>query len=210
VTQGDIGGTSLRKLHELGDVPQWVSWLKETFEKHEAESRAALEREIRRAADAPATAQPKWRTTVRLYSPSHSIRQKPINEFNAGLRWLKFRAVQGRSDQLLVDLDAGSNMLISDVWQSSYHMARRVVMALNVATLGYFGSTSYSIAIRRRPVASERRRRDTSPVGASSATTTFASTATSSAKSTSRRPQSFGGCSSSQRPAWAIRGSRGS
>jgi AbiV family abortive infection protein len=133
-----FGGASMKKLYEFKSVPQWVSWLKETFERSEAESREALEREMRRAADDPAHATPKWRTTVRLYTTSHSIRQKPLNDFNNGLHWLKIRAVSNKNDQLLVDLDAFSSLGISDVWKSSLFMVRRLVMALNVGTLGYF------------------------------------------------------------------------
>jgi AbiV family abortive infection protein len=133
-----FGGASMRKLHECADVRKWVTWLKETFETNEAESRAALDREMARVVDDRKTAQPKWRTTIRLYSASHSIRQKPLNNFNSGLHWVKFRAVSGKNNQLLVDLDAGSNLAITDVWQTSYFLSRRLVMALNVATLGHF------------------------------------------------------------------------
>jgi hypothetical protein len=133
-----FGGPSMKKLHELGSVPQWVTWLKETFQKSEAESRAALDREMRRTADDPTTAKAKWRTTIRVYSTTHSIRQKPLNDFNNGLRWMKLRSVAGKRDQLLIDLEAGSNLLVGDVYKSSLFMSRRLVMALSVGTLGYF------------------------------------------------------------------------
>ena len=133
-----MGAKSMAKLKELGSVPAWVTWLKETLEENEAEARAAVDRELQRQPDQPAQAKPKWRTTIRLYSASHSIRQRPLNQVNEGLAWIKFRAVSGKQDQLLVDLDATSDLTLDDVWKSSLALSRRLVMALNVATIGYF------------------------------------------------------------------------
>lgn len=133
-----FGSTSLAKLKELGDVREWVSWLKDTFEKAEAEAKTAVDRELARPLDEPAHAKPKWRMTVRLRTLSHSVRQKPLNEVNNGLAWLKLRAVSGKRDQLLIDLTSTSNLSFEDAYKSDLALARRVAMALNVATLGVF------------------------------------------------------------------------
>jgi hypothetical protein len=61
-----MGHKSMQKLAELGSTRAWVTWLKETFEQNEAETRALMEREMRRAADDPATAHDKWLITIRL------------------------------------------------------------------------------------------------------------------------------------------------
>lgn len=133
-----MGHKSMQKLAELGSTSAWVAWLKETFEKHEAETRALIEREMRRSADDPATATDKWLVTIRLYTDSNAIRQKDLNKWNQGIRWIKLRAVSGKKDQLLVDLSATSEVTIENVWRMGLTMGRRVVMALNVSTLGYF------------------------------------------------------------------------
>lgn len=133
-----MGGSSMRKLKELGSVPEWVKWLRKTFEDNETESRAALERELQRKPDPEDRRKPKWRVTIRLFTPSHSIRQKVLNDVNKGLDWVQFRAVSGKPDQLLVDLQAPSDVTVDHVWRSSHFMSRRLVMALNVATLGFF------------------------------------------------------------------------
>jgi AbiV family abortive infection protein len=133
-----MGHKSMQKLAELGSTRAWVTWLKETFEQNEAETRALMEREMRRAADDPATAHDKWLITIRLYTDSNSIRQKDLNKWNQGIRWIKLRAVSGKKDQLLVDLSATSEIRLEAVWRMGLTMARRVVMALNVSTLGYF------------------------------------------------------------------------
>ena len=133
-----MGHKSMQKLAELGSTRAWVTWLKETFEKHEADTRALMEREMRRAADDAATAHDKWLITVRLYTDSNSIRQKDLNKWNEGIRWIKLRAVSGKKDQLFVDLSATSEVKLENVWRRGLTIARRVVMALNVSTLGYF------------------------------------------------------------------------
>ena len=85
-----------------------------------------------------ARAHDKWLTTDRLYTDSNSIRQKDLNNWNQGIRWIKLRAVSGKKDQLFVDLSATSEVKLENVWRMGLTMARRVVMALNVSTLGYF------------------------------------------------------------------------
>lgn len=133
-----MGSKSMEKLKELGSVREWVAWLKRAFEQSEADARATLDRELRRKSDGVAATTAKWRTTIRVYTSSHSIRQKPLNELNAGLRWTQFRAVSGKSDQLLVDLDATGDLTLDRLYKSGLVMSRRLVMALNVATLGFF------------------------------------------------------------------------
>jgi len=133
-----LGRKSMEKLKELGSVPKWVEWLKKTFAESEADTRAMLDRELQRQPDGAADDVPKWRTTVRLYTSSHSIRQKPLNKMNEGLLWTKFRGVSGKPDQLLVDLDASGELTLEHLYRSGLVMSRRLAMALSVATLGYF------------------------------------------------------------------------
>lgn len=133
-----MGAKSMQKLKELGNVPAWVAWLKDTFEKHDAEMRELIEREMQRKPDDPATARNKWMTTVRLYTDSHSIRQRPLNLWNDGINWIKLRAVSNQKDQLLVDFYSPSDMVIDNLWAGGYHMSRIFVVALNVGTIGYF------------------------------------------------------------------------
>lgn len=133
-----MGAKSMARLKELGNVPEWVSWLKKTFEESEAEARGALERELQRQPDGGEAPKTKWRTTIRLYTPSHSIRQKPLNDMNKGLLWTQFRAVSGKNNQLLIDLHATGDLTLDPLYKTGLAISRRLVMALNVATLGFF------------------------------------------------------------------------
>ena len=109
---------------------------------------------------AATTAHDKWLTTVRLYTDSNSIRQRDLNNWNQGIRWIKLRAVSGKKAQLFVDLSATSEVKLENVWRRmGLTMARRVVMALNVSTLGYFwfhrppqpSPSEFEVAGLRRP-----------------------------------------------------------
>ncbi len=133
-----FGSASMKKLKELGNVPAWAAWLKKTFEDNEAEARAALDRELQRKPEDVESTKAKWRMTIRLYTSSHSVRQKPLNKLNDGLLWTRFRAVSGKPDQLLVDLEASGDLTLDRLYKTGLIMSRRLVMALNVATLGFF------------------------------------------------------------------------
>jgi|GEM_PF-821787 len=133
-----LGSKSMQKLTELGSVPAWVAWLKKTFEDNEAEARAILDRELQRKPEDHAVAKPKWRLTIRLHTSSHSVRQRPLNQMNDDLLWTRLRAVSGKPDQLLVDLEAGGDLALDRIYKTGLVMSRRLVMALNVATLGFF------------------------------------------------------------------------
>jgi AbiV family abortive infection protein len=133
-----FGAKSMETLKELGSVHDWAAWLKKTFEDNEAEARAALDRELQRRPGGGGASERKWRTTIRLYTPSHSIRQKPLNKINEGLDWTRFRAVSGKNDQLQIDLYATGDLTLDRLYRSGLVISRRLVMALNVATLGYF------------------------------------------------------------------------
>ena len=133
-----FGSASMKKLKELGSVPIWVDWAKRTFDDNEAETRAILDRELERTPDDSEGTKAKWRTTIRLYTSSHSVRQKPLNRLNDGLLWTKLRSVSGKPDQLLIDLEAGGDLTLDRLYRTGLLMSRRLVMALNVATLGFF------------------------------------------------------------------------
>ena len=129
---------SMEKLKALGSTPKWVDWLFATLDKAETEAKLALEKELRRRPDHPEQATPKWRATIRVHSTSHSIRQRVLNDATAGLEGIRFRGVSGKPGQILVDVDAKSSFDMQSAIFNLLHLSRRIVMALNVGTLGYF------------------------------------------------------------------------
>lgn len=133
-----FGRTSMAKLSELESVPKWADWIREKFAEAEAEAKATIDAELQRQPDASDKARPRWRFTMRIHSTSHSIRQKVLNDTNSGLKWITMRAVSGKHDQFLLDLEAFSDIPTEAIWGNQLLLARLTVMALNVSTLGFF------------------------------------------------------------------------
>jgi hypothetical protein len=102
---------SLDKLAELKDAKAWGRWLKDLFDKAEAEARQAAEKEIERSRNLPETkTKDKWKLRVRIISASHSIRLKVLSDWNEKSNWIKLSAVSGKKNELLIDFVFGDNV----------------------------------------------------------------------------------------------------
>ena len=138
-TRGFImSDVSRQKLKELGSVPAWADWLKAQIENSEAAGRAALDRELARKPDSRENRKPKWRATIRLFSLSHTVNQKPLNSLNEGLHWIQLRSVSQKNGEIQIDLDLGSDVVLEHAYKNLLLLSRLVTMALNVGSIGYF------------------------------------------------------------------------
>lgn len=133
---------SLDKLAELGNARDWVNWLKGEFDKADAESKAITQAEIERgrqlADGGNANTVTKWKVRIRLYTNSHSVRQKALNHWNERVTWIKLTAVPDKKDQLLLELQLGDQVPIQGLWYLAWGIARSFVAALNIATMGFW------------------------------------------------------------------------
>ena len=85
---------SLEKLAELGDAKLWVLWVKEQFDRAEAEARAAAEAELKRSKALPdVITKNKWKLRIRLYSQSHVVGPKILTPRNNRIDWIKLLPV---------------------------------------------------------------------------------------------------------------------
>jgi AbiV family abortive infection protein len=130
---------SMTKLAEVGQPGKWMRWLKETWEKHESDSRAFIEKQLRPEVTEAATdgKADKWKLRVRLFTSSHSIRQKPLNKWNDGVAWIKLHAAE-KKNQLLVDFIAPKRVPLDGLYWSAWGIARRFATALNIGSMGFF------------------------------------------------------------------------
>lgn len=130
---------SLKKLAELKDTGAWGRWLKEQFDKADADGRLAAERELERSRNAPADrTKDKWQLRVRIICASHSIRPKVLSSFNKKSGWIKFSAVSGKKDQIFIDFILGDNVPVQALWYFGWGIARSFVVALNIGTMGFW------------------------------------------------------------------------
>lgn len=135
-----FGSESMDKLAELGNAREWVLWLKNRFDQMEAEQQALLQQELQRPKpDGIEAEKDKWRVVIRLYSASHSIRQKVLNTWNARSNWIKLHAIGGTNNrEFRLEITLQKGVPIEAVWWTSWGMARQFVAALNIGTFGYF------------------------------------------------------------------------
>lgn len=131
---------SFDKLAELGNVQAWMRWLKELFDSADAEARAAAEAELQRSRSLPAgaTSKEKWKFRIRLLTHSHSIRPSALKAWNKKVDWIKLSPVSGKKNQLLIDFILRDEVPIHALWHFGWGIARHFVVALNIATMGFW------------------------------------------------------------------------
>jgi hypothetical protein len=81
---------------------------------------------------------PKWKMKIKLVTPSHSILQKVLNEFNkVGYTILKLNK-GGGNHTLLVEFSFPASISVKTLWQHGWLLSKFYVGALNAATNGFF------------------------------------------------------------------------
>ena len=116
----------MEKLAELGSSRDWINWLKETFDQNEEENRKLAEQELqRKRPEGQEALEEKWRITIRLYSASHSIRQKVLNTWNNASDWIKLTSVSGpmHKNELLLEFTFTKQVSMHQVWWQSWGLA---------------------------------------------------------------------------------------
>lgn len=134
-----FGKESQSKLLELRNPKLWISWLKEYYEQEENSLKELLEQELKRKPDTNAEKMnPKWRIKIKLVTPSHSIKQKVINDFNNTNPPIIKLGKGGDNHTLFVDFTLYSNVSVDTLWQEGWLLAKFYVGALNIASNGFF------------------------------------------------------------------------
>ena len=132
-----FGGPSLKKLSELRSVPAWIRWLRVDVETADRNAQDALARELARTKPGGGEAlEEKWRMKFRIFSESHSVRAGPLATWNERNQWLELR--RATSNELVVQLKMPKLVLAGAVWPGGYYLAQRLLLALNIATFGFF------------------------------------------------------------------------
>lgn len=129
---------SMQKLFEYKNAKKWVLWLKEEFDRIEAEGRAAAEDELKRSKTLPLVGtKDKWKIVIRILTLSHSIRPKTLTYWNNKVEWIKLRD-GGKKDQILVEFVLKDRIPVESLWLTGWWMARQFVVALNIGTMGHW------------------------------------------------------------------------
>ena len=127
------------KLAELDDVGAWVKWMRSKIDEFKAAGAAIVKAEIERGKNAPTKGtRPKWKVRFRIQSASHSIRPKALTEWNRAFDIVKLSPVSGNKREMIVEVVLLDNTPIVGLFHRAWGVARQFVVALNVATFGFF------------------------------------------------------------------------
>lgn len=134
-----LGSKSMDKLSELREARLWIHWLREQFEEAERRGREAAERELRRPEPSEDEAlEPKWKLKVRFHTNSHSIRPKALNWWNGVSDWIKLASAGDKKNELIAEFALPKAVSLDSLWWAGWGASRKFVVALNIASMGYF------------------------------------------------------------------------
>ena len=134
-----LGQKSFDKLAELGQIRDWMVWLKEQFDQAETQGREHLQLELDRAAPGRADrGEDRWQVAIRLYSPAQSIRNRAIRAWNERPTWIKLSSVRNDKQAVDVEFTFGEAMPMQDLGLAGYRAARLFVVAMNIGSTGFW------------------------------------------------------------------------
>jgi hypothetical protein len=126
-------------LAELGQIRDWMLWLKQQFDQAEMQGREHLRLELARAApDRADHGEDRWQVAIRLYSPAQSIRSRAIQSWNERPTWIKLSSVQNDKQAVDVEFTFGEAMPIQELGLGAYRAARLFVAAMNIGSTGFW------------------------------------------------------------------------
>jgi AbiV family abortive infection protein len=128
----------IEKYAELGgDTSLWVEWARKEFDEISASEKESLAAELARVPKQGNERKPKWKVAVKVRTPSHTIRPKPLNALNSGMQWLKFKHV-GKNDELLLEMTFPDSILLKDLYGVGLSFSKLCIAALNMGSAGLF------------------------------------------------------------------------
>jgi AbiV family abortive infection protein len=129
---------SFDKMAEVG-AKEWLTWIRDELQESATKAMAALQQEMTRGfIEGEEGQQDKWELKIRLFSQSHSIRPKPLNQWNDKVTWIKFFPVNGKKHHLDAIIKIPKFITIQAVYQVGYGYSNLLLAALNIASGGLF------------------------------------------------------------------------
>ena len=130
---------SFEKQAEFGDdTLGWVRWLKNTIAENNRANIELGKSEIdRKPPEGKEGHEDKYEMTIRLRSWSHSIRQKPLSEWNKGVDKIKLNKGSGNYE-LLAKFILPKQITVQQVWPAGMSNSMLLVTAINIGTVGFF------------------------------------------------------------------------
>ncbi len=133
-----FGELAQDKLIEFGDLGKWIEWVKDSLVKQQQNSESLVEQELaRKLTDVEEEGKPKWNIKIKIYTPSHSIRVKTLNEFNK--KFKEFILTKGKDNHtLFIEFILTDHFPIKGLWNEGWLLCQLFVASLSVGANGLF------------------------------------------------------------------------
>jgi AbiV family abortive infection protein len=128
---------SMKKLQEVGNVRDWMKWLRESIEAQEAELVALAEAEMKREVEDGDIDRPKWEMRIRVKTSSHIIKPKAVNAWNERGTPFKWIFIQ-KPDEFLLEFALPKSIRAEELYEAGLSMCYRYITALNIGSQGFF------------------------------------------------------------------------
>jgi AbiV family abortive infection protein len=118
---------------------EWLTWIRDEIQNSEAKAMAVLQKEMERGfTPGEEGLEYKWEIKIRFYSQSHSIRPKPLNQWNDKVTWIKLFPVDKKKDRLDAIIKIPKFITIKGIYYVSFGFSNLLLTALNLASGGFF------------------------------------------------------------------------
>lgn len=133
-----FGKEAQENLIKLGNVNEWIQWLKTSFEEEQNTLQTLAEKELNRniVTDVDKV-EPKWEITFTIFTPSHSIRANILAAVNKLDRPIKLFPGKDKHTLIIKNIQ-GSNLPVKDLWYQGWLSCKLFVAALNIGANGIF------------------------------------------------------------------------
>ncbi|MCI0448664.1 MAG: AbiV family abortive infection protein, partial [Chlorobi bacterium] len=129
---------AVKKISEFENVREWIRWLRMEFEKEEIELKKLTEREMGvKKINLKDAKNEKWKIKVKIFSYSHSIRQKVINAWNKKDSLIKLYSTKN-NNEFIFELVAPLTIHAMALFDYTLNYTKFFLLSLNIGTLGYF------------------------------------------------------------------------
>lgn len=131
--------TFLKKTEDFGgDARAWLRWARAEIENTEAKMKQRLQQELDRQVEEGKSFKPKWLIKVRLYTPSHSAKQKVLNRWNDRVQMAQLRAINSKKNEILMELHINDRVNIKDLFDFGLAVSKRFIIMLSIGSGGVF------------------------------------------------------------------------
>jgi AbiV family abortive infection protein len=130
---------SFERLQADGTLSSWIDWLRATLAQQQREMQELLAKELeKQQPNSEEAARAKWKIKIRFLCVSHGVRQKALNVWNESVSWIKLFEGVKKKRELVAEIHLPEAVPVGALWHAGYGESRRLMLALNIGSLGFF------------------------------------------------------------------------